>query len=232
MTDTIAKSVRLFRDLRSWSQQHLAEAADVSVRTVQRAEQGLSVSAESLLAIAGALDVEVDALRADLDASLLSKIKNDLGIALEHFADPEVLKEKLGEFRSKHEFIPLSEVKMAADLSGLAEADALHFQCIPREDLVQDLAAPLEQDLRDLIDAINEMDCVARRGALKDCFAHVERLRSPAAVVLTGMRRSRLSFPEMTGPSMPFSTLYVVVAPSDACPVHLAVPKNVPVRLC
>jgi transcriptional regulator with XRE-family HTH domain len=48
-----------------WTQEQLAGAADVDVRTVQRAEKGEPVSAESLQAIAGALDVSVEVLRGD-----------------------------------------------------------------------------------------------------------------------------------------------------------------------
>src|SRR5687768_17088262 len=50
--------IRRLREQRAWTQEDLAAAAAVSVRTVQRAEEG-TLSAESLTAIAGALDVAV-----------------------------------------------------------------------------------------------------------------------------------------------------------------------------
>ena len=65
MDDTMAVSrekIRALREARAWSQAHLAEAASLSLRTVQRVEAEGTASAETRLAIAAALDVPVDAL--------------------------------------------------------------------------------------------------------------------------------------------------------------------------
>ena len=51
----------MLREQRAWTQEDLATAADISVRTVQRAEDG-AMSAETLRAIAGALDETVEAI--------------------------------------------------------------------------------------------------------------------------------------------------------------------------
>ena len=59
---TLADGLRDERTLRAWSQQHLADAAGVSLRTVQRAERGDPVAGETLLALAAALDIDVQAL--------------------------------------------------------------------------------------------------------------------------------------------------------------------------
>jgi DNA-binding XRE family transcriptional regulator len=59
------EKVRELREARSWTQQHLAEAAELSLRTVQRLETAHSGSAETMLAIAGALGVEVGSLSAE-----------------------------------------------------------------------------------------------------------------------------------------------------------------------
>lgn len=58
----LADTLRLERTQRAWSQQHLADASGVSLRTVQRAERGDPVAGETLLALAAALDVDVQAL--------------------------------------------------------------------------------------------------------------------------------------------------------------------------
>jgi len=50
--------VRQLRESRGWSQEHLAEAAGVGVRTVQRMETDGRCSGESRLAIAAALGVD------------------------------------------------------------------------------------------------------------------------------------------------------------------------------
>ena len=56
------EAVRALRERKSWSQEHLASAAGLSVRTVQRVETEGIASAETRLALAAALDVPVDDL--------------------------------------------------------------------------------------------------------------------------------------------------------------------------
>ncbi len=50
--------VKRLRERKAWTQEQLAQAAGVSVRTVQRAEEGV-MSAETLSALAGAINVDV-----------------------------------------------------------------------------------------------------------------------------------------------------------------------------
>ena len=52
--------VKKLRESKSWTQEHLATAAGVSLRTIQRMESDGSASAESRLAIAAALGVPVE----------------------------------------------------------------------------------------------------------------------------------------------------------------------------
>ncbi|MFP1747312.1 2TM domain-containing protein [Lonsdalea quercina] len=54
--------VKLLRLNRAWSQEHLAELSSLSVRTIQRIENGERASLETLGAIAAALEVKVSAL--------------------------------------------------------------------------------------------------------------------------------------------------------------------------
>lgn len=51
--------LRQEREKRAWSQSHLAEVADLSMRTVQRIEQSGVASMESAKALAAALDLEL-----------------------------------------------------------------------------------------------------------------------------------------------------------------------------
>jgi uncharacterized glyoxalase superfamily protein PhnB/DNA-binding XRE family transcriptional regulator len=62
-TREMGEKIRALRDRKAWTQQHLADAARISPRTVQRAEEGV-MSAETRTAIAGALDVPVESLSA------------------------------------------------------------------------------------------------------------------------------------------------------------------------
>jgi len=54
--------VRALREEKSWSQEHLASASGLSVRTIQRVESERVASAETRLALAAALGVPVSAL--------------------------------------------------------------------------------------------------------------------------------------------------------------------------
>lgn len=54
------KKISLCREERAWTQRHLADAARVSLRTVQRMEKDGIGSKESLMSIAAALDLSVD----------------------------------------------------------------------------------------------------------------------------------------------------------------------------
>jgi transcriptional regulator with XRE-family HTH domain len=59
--------VRKLRDSKSWTQEHLATAAGVSLRTIQRMEADGSASAESRLAIAAALGVPLENIHLALE---------------------------------------------------------------------------------------------------------------------------------------------------------------------
>ena len=58
------EKIKALRDARAWSQAHFAEAAGLSLRTVQRVEAEGTASAETRLAMAAALGVSVDDLNA------------------------------------------------------------------------------------------------------------------------------------------------------------------------
>ncbi len=51
--------VKALREARAWTQEHLADAAGVSLRTIQRLETGAGFASETALAVAAALDVDV-----------------------------------------------------------------------------------------------------------------------------------------------------------------------------
>jgi transcriptional regulator with XRE-family HTH domain len=61
--DEVAACIRLFRDLRHWSQEQLAAISGLNVRTIQRVEQGESASFDTRRALARAFELEdIDAL--------------------------------------------------------------------------------------------------------------------------------------------------------------------------
>lgn len=59
-----SKRIRLERERRAWSQEHLAEVAGCSLRTIQRVESSGCASFETAKAIAAVLELELPALHA------------------------------------------------------------------------------------------------------------------------------------------------------------------------
>jgi transcriptional regulator with XRE-family HTH domain len=59
MNRTTGERLRALRDLKAWTQEELASAAGVGLRTVQRMEGGDAPNPETLKALAAAFDVEV-----------------------------------------------------------------------------------------------------------------------------------------------------------------------------
>ena len=62
-----AKKIKRWREERHWSQEHLAEIAGISPRTMQRIENGEKASTDSLKALAAVFDVDVAALKDDVN---------------------------------------------------------------------------------------------------------------------------------------------------------------------
>lgn len=56
--EELAACIKLFREMRQWSQEQLAEISRLSVRTIQRVEQGLSASLDTRRALASAFEFE------------------------------------------------------------------------------------------------------------------------------------------------------------------------------
>ncbi len=61
---SLAMIIRHERRARAWSQEHLAEAAGVNLRTVQRVERGSPCSGETIQSLAGALALDSGVLAA------------------------------------------------------------------------------------------------------------------------------------------------------------------------
>ena len=59
---TLSEKVQNLRKERAWSQDQLAGASNLSLRTVQRVEKGLGASPETLQALAAAFEVETKIL--------------------------------------------------------------------------------------------------------------------------------------------------------------------------
>jgi transcriptional regulator with XRE-family HTH domain len=57
------RKIQQLREAKAWTQEQLAAAADVDVRTIQRVEEDSTKNPETLLAIAGAFNTDIESLR-------------------------------------------------------------------------------------------------------------------------------------------------------------------------
>ena len=203
MGDVVGKNIRAHRERLAWTQEQLAAAAEVSVRTVQRAEEGHPIGAESLQSIAAALDVGVELLKTNLE-------------------DP-AFQEAMRRAQSRFVFIHLRPIARATEFRPFFPADAQQLDSVDaiNED-AGDAIARLEQSLKDLGDLWRDLEPVQRHEALKELQVDIDKLTSLGMVITAGADTMRLKS-QQSDIVFSLSVLRVVVAPA-------AQPKTFAVR--
>jgi transcriptional regulator with XRE-family HTH domain len=219
MNQIVGSNIRLLREHRAWTQEHLAQVAGVTPRTLQRVEAGEGAHVDTLQAIAAALDVDVQALRFDA----LELIAQQLGVPRDKVT-PELIAERRKEVDAKYVKVPMTRVASSADLRAFSDAMSFYFDCIPKEDAVQDVAAALQQYLHDLMDIGRDIDATHRRQFEVEAFGHVKELEKLGAAVTVGRRNGRMKIGEHD--SMPWNCVYVVVSYKDDVKETVLVPKD------
>lgn len=219
MNQVVASNIRTLREHRAWTQEHLAQVAGVTPRTVQRVEAGEGAQVETLQSIAAALDVDVQALRFDA----LEHIAQLLGVPRDKVT-PELIAERQKEVDAKYVKVPMTRVAASADLRAFSDAMSFYFDCILKDDAVQDVAAALQQDIQDLMDIGRDIDATHRRQFEVDVFDHVKELERLGAVVTIGRRDGRMKVGDHD--SIPWTCLYVVVSSKDDAKETVLVPKS------
>ena len=68
--------IKQLRDNRAWTQQHLADACGISLRTIQRVEKYGNASHDTALGLASVLEVELDELKVipDKNKAIFEKV--------------------------------------------------------------------------------------------------------------------------------------------------------------
>ena len=223
MNDTIASNIRALREHRAWTQEHLAAAAGVDARTIQRAEQGRGISAETLLAVASALEASVDLLRFDARDEFARRYGVTRDQVTREFLE-EKLKEHKAAFDTEYSTIRLTAVSASTDLTIVSEAEALLFNCSASCDDVQDLAAELKQYLFEMIELKGDLTSLQQRECVKQAYEFVKRLNLLGCVVSVAVQTRSIMIGE--GSKVPLTTLVVVVVPEDEASELAAIPKR------
>lgn len=141
----LAVCIKVFRDARQWSQEHLAAISGLNVRAIQRAEQGWSVSLDTRRALAGAFEF------ADIEA--LNK-----PFAIPSEDELKAPKKQFNQERAAFTAIPLTTGKQLATLAETCSLDVSELAFEMSREADERFAALMEffRNYRDCADAYTE----------------------------------------------------------------------------
>ncbi len=201
--------IKQLREERVWSQAHLAQAARVSARTIQRIEAGGKASHETLLSIAAAFKVDVH----DLRTSEQDK-KNDQN-SQEH---PEKQDEQSQNQKRKGlspSIIFLLRVSSGVDLFkvvGGADAGAFEHDELTNQEEV-DLVSSFLQDLHDYSDNWNDLEPKDKVRATYDFTRRLRELEDAGLWTFVGLDKRKFvaRHPTLGDDSLELTTAYVYV---------------------
>lgn len=211
MSEQVAKNLRRFREMLGWTQEHLAEAAGLSARTVQRAERDGELGAETMQALAAVFDVSV----ADLQRPWPT--------------DDEV-RTAIEEAAKRYKQIPLTLLTRASDLRPFMGADAWQVDHVAGlSEQQEDEIAVLEDLLRDYGDLWSDIGPTERRDAVKTIFESVDRLQADGLCVAAGLDEVRLLGPGFKAP-LTMEVLRVLISSASQPQLTALREKNRPIR--
>lgn len=208
----LAGVVRVFRDMRGWSQEQLAEISGLSARTVQRVEEGAPSSLDTRRALAVAFGFE------DVDAfnkPYVIPTAEEMAAAKERF-EKERVTLKAVRVESGKQLAALAAGANAwmfsegADLSGPAE----------------EAFASLSDYCRDYAECKELYSASDRLGAHQELDTYLASLTAEG-VCLAAATRSALLRSQPSTPGVRMDILYVVAFPKDAVPENFAVKREI-----
>ena len=203
----------MFREMRQWSQEQLAEISGLNVRTVQRVEQGLSASLDTRRALASAFEFE------DIDA--LNK-----PITIPSEEELKAAKEKFDREHVTLTAIPLTTGKQLAKLAEICSMDLSE----PGFDLTREadetFAALVDyfRDYRDCADVYSETQ---KFEIYDEMQSHIDALKTLGVSLRYAERKMQVKWgAEPDSKPMPVNVLYVVAFPLGKEPEQFATPKS------
>lgn len=205
MNTVLAKNVRTLREMKHWTQQHLADTAGILLRTVQRVEKGDGASLETLGALSNAFDVSINVLQTDVDA-LVEQLQRERDILLK-----------------THDLISVTPVTSSSHLESVGDADASVMECVSDDDTARDAFAALKSNLSDMIDIWNDVTPSNHREWAKDAFEQIEELNQLGLVVCIGKAERTLRTGRTT---LQMHTVYVVAWPKGQEKTLIAIEKG------
>jgi transcriptional regulator with XRE-family HTH domain len=210
--------IRLFREVRQWSQEQLAEISGLNVRTIQRVEQGLAASLDTRRALARAFEFE------DVDA-----LNKPFTIPTE-----EELKAEKEKFDREHVTLTALPLTTGKELAKLAEAHMMDlsepgFELSREADETFAELVDYFRDYRDCADAYSE---TMKFDVYDELQARIDALKALGVSLRYAERRMQVKWGmESDSKPMPVSVLYVVAFPLGKEPDQFATPKSGGIRV-
>jgi transcriptional regulator with XRE-family HTH domain len=211
----LAMLVKLFREMRQWSQEQLGEISGLSARTVQRVEDGQGSSLDTRRALARAFELE------DIDA-----FNKPYAIPTE--GEMKAAKEKFDRENITISALPLATGK---ELAGLVEMTSMDLSTP-----AFDLSREADEKFAELIDYFRDYRDCAECYAQRDKFAiydalqeYIDALKELHVSLRYATRKMVVKGnPPDTNP-VPVTVLYVIAFPLGKEPDEFATPRNLPV---
>ncbi|WP_376778826.1 helix-turn-helix domain-containing protein [Serratia fonticola] len=214
----LAICIKLFREMRQWSQEQLAEISGLNVRTIQRVEQGLSASLDTRRALAGAFEFEdIDALNKPFTIPSEEELK--------------VEKEKFDREHVTLTAIPLTTGKQLAKLVETCTMDLSEtaFELAREADEVFAALVDYFRGYRDCADMYSEMQ---KFEVYDEMQSYIDALKTLGVSLRYAERKMQVKWgSETDSKPMPVNVLYVVCFPLGKEPEQFAAPKSGGIRL-
>lgn len=213
-SNEIALMCRLCREARGWTQEVLAEVAQVTVRTVQRIERGEGANKHTLRALAGAFGAgDLDCFTKPVEVPTLEELKAQ--------------QEKFAAAHVTLALQPLATGRALADLVTRASMDSADTAVELSADAAQEFASLTDyyREYRDCHDLYSEVDKLA---VYEELQRHIDALATQGFTLNHALRDVRLRFPgNKDGEPWKTSVLYLVVAAKGKEPKQLVVSRRV-----
>lgn len=214
----LAVCIKLFREMRQWSQEQLAEISGLNVRTIQRVEQGLSASLDTRRALAGAFEFEdIDALNKPFTIPSEEELK--------------VAKEKFDREHVTLTAIPLTTGKQLAKLVETCTMDLSETAFELAREADETFAALVDyfRDYRDCADMYSETQ---KFEVYDEMQSYIDALKTLGVSLRYAERKMQVKWgSEADSKPMPVNVLYVVCFPLGKEPEQFATPKSGGIRL-
>lgn len=214
----LALCIKLFREMRQWSQEQLAATSGLNVRTIQRVEQGLSASLDTRRALASAFEFEdIDALNKPFTIPSQEELK--------------AAKEKFDQEHVTLTAIPLTTGKQLAKLAETCGMDMSEpaFELTREADETFAMLVDYFREYRDCADAYTE---VQKFEVYDEMQSYIDALKSLGVSLRYAERKMQVKWGMAPDDKpMPVKVLYVLGFPLGKEPEQFATPKSGGIRL-